>query len=156
EEKITSVIPVREFDAEHYLLMATRKGLVKKTKLEEYSRPRAGGIIGINLDDGDMLIDVVMTKANDEVVLSTRHGMAIRFSESDARPMGRATRGVKGINLGENDELVGMVVADPDGYLLTLCEKGYGKRTPFGPNTAVDLAEPEAEAETVETSEPEP
>src|SRR5262245_4910460 len=152
EEKITSVIPVREFDAEHYLLMATRNGLVKKTKLEEYSRPRSGGIIGINLDDGDMLIDVVMTRAGDEAVLSTRRGMAIRFSEADARPMGRATRGVKGINLGENDELVGMVVADPDGFLLTVCENGYGKRTPFGPNTSGDDAE---EPETEETPEPE-
>jgi DNA gyrase subunit A len=156
EEKITSVIPVREFDAEHYLLMATRRGLIKKTKLDEYSRPRAGGIIGINLDDGDSLVDVVMTRANDEVVLSTRHGMAIRFSESDARPMGRATRGVKGINLAEEDDLVGMVVADPDGFLLTVCENGYGKRTPFGPNTAVETAEADGEVDVDETPEPEP
>jgi DNA gyrase subunit A len=135
EEKITSVIPVREFDTEHYLLMATRRGLVKKTRLEEYSRPRSGGIIGINLDDGDTLIDVVLTARGDEVLLATRHGMAIRFSESDVRPTGRATRGVKGITLADTDELVGMVVADPDGSLLTVCANGYGKRTPFGPNT---------------------
>jgi DNA gyrase subunit A len=115
--------------------MATRRGLVKKTRLEEYSRPRSGGIIGINLDDGDTLIDVVLTARGDEVLLATRHGMAIRFSESDVRPTGRATRGVKGITLADTDELVGMVVADPDGSLLTVCANGYGKRTPFGPNT---------------------
>jgi DNA gyrase subunit A len=158
EEKITSVIPVRQFDSERYLLMATRRGLIKKTKLEEYSRPRNGGIIGINLDDGDTLIDVVLTQPGEEVVLSTRGGMAIRFSEADARPMGRATRGVKGINLSEGDELVGMVVADPEGYLLTVCENGYGKRTPFGPNTVRDAAEGEGESESEsdETGEPEP
>jgi DNA gyrase subunit A len=157
EEKITGVIPVRQFDADHFLLMATKRGLVKKTRLEEYSRPRAGGIIGINLDDGDTLIDVVMTTAGNEVVLSSRNGMAIRFGESDARPMGRATRGVRGINLAEGDELVGMVVADPEGFLLTVCENGYGKRTPFGPNeaSANSEAEGDSEGDVEEPSEPE-
>jgi DNA gyrase subunit A len=151
EEKISSVIPVRRFRADQYLLMATRRGIVKKTALEEYSRPRSGGIIGINLDEGDSLIGVVLTQAGDEVVLSTRNGMAIRFDEADARAMGRNTRGVKGINLQEGDELIGMVVADPQGYLLTVCENGYGKRTPFGANIAgVEAAEPEEVAETVE------
>ncbi len=150
EEKIASVIPVREFVAGSYLLMATRQGLVKKTDLMEYSRPRQGGIIGINLEEGDALIDVCLTKPGDEVVLSTRNGMAIRFSEADARSMGRNTTGVWGIKLVSGDVLVGMVVADPDGFLLTVCEKGYGKRTPFGPNTADDATdegeEPEAPA----------
>jgi DNA gyrase subunit A len=155
EEKIASVIPVREFEEGAYLLMATRQGLVKKTALMEYSRPRQGGIIGINLEGGDALIDVALTRPGDEVVLSSRHGMAIRFSESDARPMGRATKGVRGINLVGGDELVGMVVADPDGYLLTVCENGYGKRTPFGPNTAGDEVE-EAEEEVAEPSPTEP
>lgn len=142
EEKISSVIPVRSFEGEFYLLMATKNGLVKKTPLVDYSRPREGGIIGINLEEGDSLIDVCLTKPRDEIVLSTRNGMAIRFSESNARPMGRNTKGVKGINLMEGDELIGMVVADPDGYLLSVCEKGYGKRTPFGANTAdVESAE---------------
>ncbi|HEY7329347.1 MAG TPA: DNA gyrase subunit A [Gemmataceae bacterium] len=136
EEKITSLIPVRRFDAGGHLIMATRRGLVKKTALEEYSRPRSGGIIGINLDEGDTLIDVVMTKPGDEVLLCTRNGMAIRFDESNARAMGRNARGVKGINLQGDDEVVGMVVADPEGYLLTVCENGYGKRTPFGANVA--------------------
>jgi DNA gyrase subunit A len=148
EEKITSVIPVRRFDSTSHLLMATRGGIVKKTALEEYSRPKSGGIIGISLDEGDTLISVVLTKPGDEVVLSTRNGMAIRFDEADARAMGRNTRGVKGINLGADDEVVGMVVADPEGFLLTLCENGYGKRTPFGANIAgVEAAEAEEAAE---------
>src|SRR5439155_26916451 len=113
-----------------------------KTALEEYSRPKAGGIIGISLEDGDTLIDVVLTRPSDEVVLSTKFGMAIRFDQADARAMGRNTRGVKGIALQEGDEVVGMVVADPEGFLLTVCENGYGKRTPFGANTAgVEAAE---------------
>jgi DNA gyrase subunit A len=154
EEKITSVIPVRAFDATHHLLMATRRGLVKKTALEEYSRPKAGGIIGIALEEGDTLIGVDLTQPGDEVVLSTRLGMAIRFDEADARAMGRNTRGVKGINLQDGDEVVGMVVADPQGYLLTVCENGYGKRTPFGANIAgVEPAEAEPEEEA---PEPEP
>ncbi len=146
EEKITSVIPVRRFDAVHHLLMATRRGQVKKTALEEYSRPKSGGIIGIALEEGDTLIKVVLTQPGDEVVLSTRQGMAIRFDEAQARAMGRNTKGVRGIALAEGDEVVGMVVADPEGYLLTLCENGYGKRTPFGANVAGELPpEPEGE-----------
>jgi DNA gyrase subunit A len=155
EEKIASVIPVRRFDAEHHLLMATRRGVVKKTALEEYSRPRSGGIIGISLDEGDNLIDVVLTQPGDEVVLSTRQGMAIRFDEAQARSMGRNTRGVKGINLQEGDEVVGMVVADPEGYLLTVCENGYGKRTPFGANIAGEEP-PEVEEPAEEESSAEP
>ncbi|HEX4611990.1 MAG TPA: DNA gyrase subunit A [Urbifossiella sp.] len=153
DEKLSGIIPVREFTEGVYLLTATRKGLVKKTKLTEYSRPRNGGIIGMALEDDDKLIGVVLTRAGDEVVLSTRNGMAIRFSEANARPMGRATFGVKGINLGADDELVGMTIADPDGHLLTVCELGYGKRTPFGANTQGGAAEgPDDEA----APEPEP
>ncbi len=138
DEKIASVIPVREFEAGTFLLMATRQGLVKKTSLMEYSRPRQGGIIGINLEEGDALMQVCVTRPGDEVVLSTKQGMAIRFGESDARAMGRGAIGVWGIKLNKtkDDSLVGMVVADPDGFLLTLCENGFGKRTPFGANEA--------------------
>jgi DNA gyrase subunit A len=156
EERITSLIPVRSFAAGGHLIMATRRGVVKKTALEEYNRPRAGGIIGINLDDGDTLIDVALTKPGDEVVLCTRRGMAIRFDEADARAMGRNTRGVKGITLVGDDEVVGMVVADPEGFLLTVCENGYGKRTPFGANTAgveSDGDEPADEPAAAEPSE---
>jgi DNA gyrase subunit A len=164
EERITSLIPVRELDAERstaeglHLLMATRRGLVKKTALAEYTRPRTGGVIGISLEEGDSLIDVALVRPGDEVLLCTRGGMAIRFDESGARPMGRNTRGVKGISLAGEDEVVGMVVADPDGFLLTVCANGYGKRTPFGANIAGAQAadgeeEPEeSAAEAVEES----
>jgi DNA gyrase subunit A len=155
EEKITSLIPVRRFDAGGHLIMTTRRGLVKKTALQEYSRPRSGGIIGISLDEGDTLIDVVLTKPGDEVLLCTRNGMAIRFDESNARAMGRNARGVKGITLQGDDEVVGMVVADPEGYLLTVCENGYGKRTPFGANIAgAEAAEAEEPVEEPAAEEP--
>jgi DNA gyrase subunit A len=150
EEKISSIIPVRRFEENACLMMATQAGLVKKTELMEYSRPRQSGIIGIALDEGDSLIDVVLTRPGDEIVLSTRKGMAIRFDEADVRAMGRNTRGVKGIRLSADDRVVGMVVADPDGFLLTVCENGYGKRTPFGANIAGEAAE---EAEGEETGE---
>jgi DNA gyrase subunit A len=155
EEKITSVIPVRRFEENRYLVMATKRGIVKKTSVMEYSRPKSGGIIGISLDEGDTLIEVVMTQPGDEVMLSTRQGMAIRFDEGDARAMGRNTRGVKGIALMEGDDVVGMVVTDPQGFLLTVCENGYGKRTPFGSNTAgVEAGGEEAEEPVVEEEPP--
>jgi DNA gyrase subunit A len=153
EEKISSVIPVRQFEDDAHLVMATRRGLVKKTELSAYSRPKAGGIIGIALEDGDSLISVVLTRPGDEVVLSTRNGMAIRFAESDARSMGRNTKGVRGIRLVRDDEVVGMVVTDPQGYLLTVCENGYGKRTPFGANTQDGLVGEEGEEAVEELSE---
>ena len=138
DEKIADCRAVRDFNLpDHYLMMATRKGLIKKTPLEAYSRPRTGGIIAIKLREDDELVDVTVARAGDEMVLATAKGMAIRFSEADARPMGRNTSGVKGISLGKDDELVGMVVADPQATLLTACENGYGKRTPFGPSTYV-------------------
>ncbi len=137
DEQIADCRAVRDFDLpDHCLVMATRKGLVKKTLLKAYRRPMKTGIIAIKLKDDDELVDVVVTKPGDELVLATASGMAIRFNEADARPTGRNTSGVKGINLGKGDALVGMVVADPDATLLTACENGYGKRTPFGPNAA--------------------
>jgi DNA gyrase subunit A len=153
EEKITSVIPVRRFTSEACLLMATKNGVVKKTALQEYSRPKSGGIIGIKLEEGDTLISVALTQPGDQVVLSTRAGMAIRFDEADARAMGRNTQGVKGISLQEGDEVVGMVVVDEQGYLLTVCENGYGKRTPFGANVAGVEAAEEAEEPAEEADE---
>jgi DNA gyrase subunit A len=150
EEKITSVIPVRRFEGDRFLLMATKNGTVKKTALTEYSRPKSGGIIGILLEEGDTLIDVALTQPGDQVVLSTKFGMAIRFDEGQARAMGRATRGVKGISLQEGDEVVGMVVADPEGYLLTVCANGHGKRTPFGANIAGEEPAEETAAEASE------
>ncbi len=134
-EQIADCRAVRDFNLPgHFLMMATRNGLIKKTPLEAYSRPKKGGIIAIKLREDDELVDVVITKPGDEVVLSTDNGMAIRFNESDARSMGRNTSGVKGINLSSEDKLVGMVVADPEATLLTACLNGDGKRTNFGPN----------------------
>ncbi len=134
-EQITDCRAVRDFDQpDHFLVMATANGLVKKTPLKAYSRPMKNGIIAIKLREGDALVDVVVAKSGDELVLSTAHGMAIRFKQSDARPMGRNSSGVKGIKLVGDDKVVGMVVADPDATLLTVCANGYGKRTPFGPN----------------------
>jgi DNA gyrase subunit A len=127
-------VVVRDFNLPgHFMMMATKKGVIKKTALEQYSRPKKGGIIAIKLREDDELVDVVVTKPNDQIVLATANGMAIRFAESDARPMGRNTSGVKGISLKSGDEVVGMVVADPTATLLTACEFGYGKRTSFGP-----------------------
>jgi DNA gyrase subunit A len=116
-----------------------------------------GGIIAIRLREDDKLVDVAITKTGDEVILSTSKGMAIRFSEADARPMGRDTSGVRGIALSEGDSVVGMVVAEPECSMLTVCVNGYGKRTLFGPNTSIEgeetgEAEP-AEAETAERGE---
>jgi DNA gyrase subunit A len=136
-EKIADCRAVRDFDKpDHCLMMATRGGLVKKTELKAYSRPLKSGIIAIKLREDDELVDVAITKPSDEVVLASAHGMAIRFNEADARPMGRNTSGVKGITLSEGDYVVGMVVADPTATLLTACAHGYGKRTPFGPNAS--------------------
>lgn len=131
-ERVSNCINVREFPDDRYLIMATASGLVKKTALSAYSRPMKGGIIAIQLNEGDELINVRIVSGNDDVVLGTRNGMSIRFSHHDARAMGRNTRGVNGIRLAADDKVVGMVVADPTISLLTVCENGYGKRTPFG------------------------
>jgi DNA gyrase subunit A len=151
-EKIAACRAIRDFHApDHYLVMATSKGLIKKTPLNLYGRPRNSGIIAIKLREDDQMIDVLVCKKGDEIVLSTANGMAIRFAESDARPMGRNTSGVKGIKLGKGDQVIGMVVADPEATLLTACEHGYGKRTFFGPNGSVVEGDAEGET-TVETS----
>ena len=155
-EKVAECLAIRDFSPGHYLMMATRKGLVKKTPLEDYSRPRRGGIIAIKLREGDEVMDVVVTQPGHEVILATRNGMAIRFSEADARPMGRNSSGVKGISLVAADELVGMVVADPDATLLTVCEKGYGKRTNFGPNALIVEGPPPPDDEGAEEEAPAP
>ena len=137
-EQVANCLAVDEFPDDRYLLMATRGGTVKKTALSAYGRPLRGGIIAVNLDEGDALIDVRIVGGDDDVILATKAGMSIRFSHEDARPMGRATRGVRGINLSDGDEVVGLVVADPDLRLLTVSEKGLGKRTPFGAASQAD------------------
>jgi len=128
EEKITAILRVESFD-DRFLVTATKKGLIKKTALEQYSRPRAGGIIAVGLEEGDSLVGVNLCRAGQSIVLGTSCGMSIRFDEADARAMGRSAVGVWGIRLDEGDEVRDMVVTDGTGTLLTICENGYGKRT---------------------------
>jgi DNA gyrase subunit A len=129
-EDIAAVVPIREFSEDRFLLFSTRRGLVKKTALSAYRHMRAVGLNAINIREGDELIDVRVTSGKDQVILGTRFGMAIRFSEKDARPLGRATSGVKGISLAPGDEVVGMVVLSrEDPTLLVVTEGGMGKRT---------------------------
>jgi len=160
-EKIAYCTPIRDFSTpNHYLIMATRQGLVKKTPLSQYGRPLKTGLIAIKLKEGDELVDVAVTKTGDEILLSTSGGMAIRFDQADARSMGRNTSGVKGIKLSKGQTVVGMVVADPEATLLTACTNGYGKRTPFGPNdpltgTRVETDEAEETEAAAEVAPPE-
>jgi DNA gyrase subunit A len=134
-EQIAALVPVREFRDDQYLIFATRQGVAKKTALSAYSHVRVIGVRAINIVPGDELIDVQITSGEDEVVLATRHGLAIRFHERDVRDMGRATTGVRGVNLGSGDYVVGMVVIRRDtaaeATLLVVTENGMGKRTPI-------------------------
>ena len=129
EEKVTAFIPVSEFDDSHYLIMSTRNGVIKKSSLELYSNPRKTGIIGIGLNEGDELLNVVLTDGNDNIVIATKEGMAVRFHERDVRPMGRSATGVRGVRLKGDDQVIGMVRGDDTRTLLTITENGYGKRT---------------------------
>ncbi len=131
DEKIASLIKVREFTDDKHLFMATAKGVVKKTNLTEYSNPRAGGIIAINIDENDLLIGVKMTTGKDEIMLITREGKSIRFDEEAVRDQGRATRGVRGIKLSKNDSIDGLEIVNDQATLLICTENGYGKRTVF-------------------------
>jgi DNA gyrase subunit A len=128
-EKIAAVCSVRDFEAGGHVLLATRKGIVKKTELAAFSNPRPSGIIALGVEEGDRVIEAVLTSGTDEILLATRDGMAIRFSEEDVRPMGRSAYGVKGIELEEGDQVVAMQVVTGSGTLLTVSENGYGKRT---------------------------
>ncbi|MDA2917480.1 DNA gyrase subunit A, partial [Nitrospinae bacterium AH_259_B05_G02_I21] len=128
-EGISAVVPVREFNADRYLVMVTRKGIIKRTALEAYANPRKGGIIACTLDKGDELMAVRMTDGNQDLFLATKKGMCIRFPESDVRAIGRTARGVRAIRLGKGDEVVGAEVVAPGSFILTVTEKGFGKRT---------------------------
>jgi DNA gyrase subunit A len=131
DENVSSLIPVRNFD-ERQLVMATSNGIIKKTPLCAYGNPKKGGIIAINLDEGDKLIGVKLTNGKQDIILGTELGKAIRFAEKDVRTMGRVTHGVKGITLKDGDKVRGMVIVDENASLLTVCEHGFGKRTDFG------------------------
>jgi len=120
---------VAEFSEDHYLVMATRKGQIVKNRLSDYNNPRKVGIKAVKVADDDELICVKMTNGDNQILLATQAGMAVRFHEDKFRPMGRFTGGVKGITLAPGDQVVGMVAATEDSSILTVCERGFGKRT---------------------------
>ena len=126
-EKVTSVIKVPAFEDDKYLVMVTRKGIIKRIALNAYNTARKGGLIALDINEGDELAWVRMTGGNDEVIIATKKGMAIRFRETDVRPMGRLARGVKAMNLKEGDEIVGMSIIEEGKLILTVSETGYGR-----------------------------
>jgi DNA gyrase subunit A len=129
DERVTAALPVREFTPGHFILMATKNGIIKKTELESYSHPRPSGIIAITLDEGDELISSEVTDGKCDVFLGTRDGLSIRFSETDVREIGRTGKGVIGIRLDAGNEVVAMEIVRDDSTILTVTEKGYGKRS---------------------------
>jgi DNA gyrase subunit A len=131
DTKVQAILPVREFRDDQYLLFATKKGTVKKTALSAYANPRSNGIKAIKIEEGDELMDVQITSGTNDIVLATRHGLSIRFHEQDVREMGRDTTGVKGIELGARDVVIGMVVIKREATLLVVAEKGIGKCSPI-------------------------
>jgi DNA gyrase subunit A len=133
EEFVRATLPVRSFDAvdDDYVLLCTAKGVVKKTRLDAYSNPRRGGIIAINLDADDELISACRTNGSQEVIIASRRGKSIRFPEDQVRPMGRTAAGVRGMGLVDGDRVVGMEILSPGATILTVTERGYGKRTPL-------------------------
>ncbi|MBR2108911.1 MAG: DNA gyrase subunit A [Ruminococcus sp.] len=127
DEKVTSMIPVKEFEEDKYLIMVTKFGIVKRISLSAYNTARKGGLIALDLNEGDELAWVKMTDGNNEIIIATHEGMAIRFKETDVRPMGRQARGVKALTLKPNDTVVGMSVITDTGLILTVSETGYGR-----------------------------
>ena len=135
-EKITAVLPVKEFDEGHFIFMATAQGTVKKTPLTDFANPRKAGIIAVGLDEGDYLVGVAITDGQHDVMMFSDAGKAVRFSENDVRPMGRQARGVRGMMLEDGQTVIAMLVArDEEQGVLTATENGYGKRTPIGEYT---------------------
>ena len=135
-EKITAILPVKEFDEEHFVFMATAMGTVKKTPLTSFANPRKAGIIAVGLDEGDHLIGVAITDGQCDVMLFSDAGKAVRFAEDDVRPMGREARGVRGMMLEDEQQVISMLVADSEDYaVLTATENGFGKRTPIAEYT---------------------
>lgn len=131
DEKVTTTLPVREFRDDWYVVMATRRGIIKKTKLSAYGNPRQGGIIALTLEEGDKLIGVELTDGQSDILLGSKKGIVIRFSEEDARPIGRTARGVRGIRLDKTNEVIGMATIshEAEASILTATEGGFGKRT---------------------------
>jgi DNA gyrase subunit A len=133
DRKLAGVVPVREFSEGRYVVMVTRKGVIKKTALSDFQNIRSNGIIAINIDEGDELLDVVLTDGQKRIFIATHNGLAIRFDEKNVRPMGRATRGVRGIDLRGDDFVVSLCAVSPDDSerMLSVSEQGYGKQTPI-------------------------
>ena len=131
DEKITAMIPVKEFSEDKYLTMLTKKGIIKKTSLDCYGSTRKGGLISIVIDEDDELIAVSLTDGKNDIIVGTNNGMAIRFNEEDVRPMGRVTRGVKAISLKKDDFVVGMANVNENAELMIVTENGFGKKTEF-------------------------
>ena len=129
EERVRALVTVSDFEEGRYVMMVTRKGTVKKTRLSDFKHPRKSGIIAIKIDSDDELLDAVMTEGDSEIVIGTSQGKAVRFHESEARPMGRAAQGVRGVRLPEGAHAVGMVVASEGSTILIATERGYGKRS---------------------------
>lgn len=129
DERTTAMIPIKEFGQDHYLMMVTQKGVIKKTSLAEFDKPRRGGIKAIGIEDNDELVNVVLTDGNKTILLATEQGSAVHFKETDVRPMGRTAYGVRGIKLRGDDKIIGMVATGEDKTILTVTENGYGKRT---------------------------
>jgi DNA gyrase subunit A len=130
-ESVRATLPVKEFVEDKFIVMVTKKGIIKKTELAAYANPRNGGIIAVSIDEGDELVDVQLTMGNQDIFLATRLGMAIRFKEDDVRDMGRTARGVRGINLDESDDVIGMDIPAQNTFMLTVSENGFGKCTPI-------------------------
>ena len=136
DERINAILPVREFVEDRYVFFATQEGVVKKTALSEFSRPRASGIIAVDLDEGDRLIGVALTDGHHDVMLFSDEGKAVRFDENDVRPMGRGARGVRGMNLAKGGKVIALLVAEDEAQsVLTATENGFGKRTPISEYT---------------------
>src|SRR4029078_5512723 len=132
DERINAILPVREFRDDRFVFFATQEGVVKKTSLADYSRPRPSGIIAVDLDEGDRLVGVAITDGKHDVMLFSDEGKAVRFDENDVRPMGRGARGVRGMNLAKGGKVIALLVAENEEQgVLTATENGYGKRTPI-------------------------
>lgn len=128
-ERITSILPVEEYRADRYVIMATANGTVKKTSLDQYSRPRTVGLRAVDLVEGDQLVGTAITDGEQDIMLFSSEGKAVRFAGGDVRSMGRVSKGVRGMRLPESESIISMVIPDQHGYLLTVCDNGYGKRT---------------------------
>jgi len=129
DERISSILPVDEYSEDRFVIMATANGTVKKTSLEQYSRPRSVGLRAVDLVDGDYLVGSAITDGNCDVMLFSSEGKAVRFAESDVRAMGRVSKGVRGMRLPEGHKVLSMVIPEENGRVLTVSSNGYGKRT---------------------------